>query len=162
MSGDVMLRDIVESDIPIFYEQQLDPDAIAMAAFPCRDWETHRKHWTKVLADDRNIKQAIIFDGEVAGNIGVFGPPNEREIGYWIGKQYWGKGVGTLALKAMLIHVPERPLYAHVVKHNLASLRVLEKCGFRIVGEENGVDVGGIVADEFTLRLDDDHGQAGE
>jgi len=154
MTGDVTLRDISESDIPIFYEQQLDPDAVAMAAFPSRDWVAYRKHWTKVLANESNIKQTIIFDGEVAGNIGVFGPPNEREVGYWIGKQYWGKGVATQALKAMLTHVPERPLFAHVVKHNVASIRVLEKCGFQIVGEQCGVDVGGIVADEFTLKLD--------
>ncbi len=40
----------------------------------------------------------------------------QREVGYWFGRQYWGKGVATRALAAFLDHVAVRPLYAHVVK----------------------------------------------
>jgi RimJ/RimL family protein N-acetyltransferase len=44
----------------------------------------------------------------------------EREVGYWLGKGYWGKGIATQALKEFLKHIGTRPLYAHVAKHNIA------------------------------------------
>ena len=156
MTGDIVLRDVIADDLPIFFEQQLDPEATRMAAFPSRDWEPFLKHWTKILGDDSLVKQTILFGGKVAGNIVVFGPADEREVGYWLGKPYWGKGIATRALEALLLGVTDRPLYAQVAKHNAASVRVLQKCGFRIVGEESGVDVGGIIADELTLKLGGD------
>jgi RimJ/RimL family protein N-acetyltransferase len=73
----------------------------------------------------------------VAGNVVSFEQDGEREVGYWIGREYWGKGVATEALSQFLDHVEvRRPLYAGVAKHNVASIRVLEKCGFTIVGKE--------------------------
>ena len=71
-----------------------------------------------------------------------------------IGRQYWGKGVATTALAAFLHHVQARPLYAHVAKHNRASLRVLEKCGFTIFGEDRvDLDAGGEQIEEYLLKL---------
>jgi RimJ/RimL family protein N-acetyltransferase len=144
MTNEVHLRDVIESDLPVFFEQQLDPDATRMAAFPSRDREAFMTHWAKIMRDETNMLMTILFDGQVAGNIVSWQQGDEREIGYWLGKEYWGKGIATKALAEFLNQVTARPLYAHVAKHNLASIRVLEKCGFRRYGEND---------EEFILKL---------
>jgi RimJ/RimL family protein N-acetyltransferase len=136
MTNDVQLRDVIESDIPIFFEQQLDPEATQMAAFPSRGKDAFTAHWNKIMADDSVFIKTILFNGEVAGNIVCFEQLGEREVGYWLGKKYWGNGIATKALEEFLKYIETRPLYAHVAKHNIASQRVLEKCGFTISGED--------------------------
>lgn len=136
MTGDVRLRDVAEADLPIFYEHQLDPEATQMADFPSRGRDAFMAHWAKILADATLGKQTILVDGEVAGNIVSFDQNGQREVGYWIGKGYWGRGVATRALAAFLAHETVRPLSAFVAKHNIGSRRVLEKCGFTIYREE--------------------------
>ena len=154
MTNDVLLRDITESDLPIFFEQQLDPDATEMAAFPSRDGDAFMAHWAKVMADDSVILKTVLFNEHVAGNMVSFEISGKREVGYWIGKEYWGKGIATRALTVFLDHVKTRPLYAHVARHNIGSRRVLEKCGFTIVGEDKGFpDVRGQEVEEFILKL---------
>jgi len=133
---EIILRDVTESDLPIFYEQQLDPEATQMAAFPSRDRESFMAHWAKIMADDSNILKTILFQDQVAGNIVSWGQANEREVGYWLGRNFWGKGIATKALTEFLIIEKIRPLVAHVVKHNIGSRRVLEKCGFTLSKEE--------------------------
>jgi len=155
MTSEILLRDVTESDLPIFFEQQLDPDATEMAAFPARDRNAFMAHWAKIMADDSVILKTILFDGQVAGNIVSFEMSGKREVGYWIGKEYWGKGIATKALAAFLDHIKTRPLYAHVAKSNVGSRRVLKKCGFTIVGEEKGFpDAHGEEVEEFTLKLE--------
>jgi RimJ/RimL family protein N-acetyltransferase len=56
----------------------------------------------------------------------------KREVGYWIDRAFWGRGVATEALSAFLCLEHIRPLYAGVAKHNVASIRVLQKCGFTL------------------------------
>jgi len=145
-----VLREVRESDLPILFEQQLDPEATQMAAFPARDRQAFMEHWARILIDESLITRAIVFDGQVAGNIGSFESAGHWQVAYWIGKQYWGRGIATRALSEFMRDVTERPLYAHVAKHNTASIRVLQKCGFTICGEERGDDQ----IEEFILRLD--------
>src|SRR6266511_3124980 len=155
MINHVILREVTEADLPIFFEHQLDPDANRMAAFPARDRDAFMAHWAKILSDETLITKAILVDGQVAGNIVSWAQFGEREVGYWIGKEYWGKGVATRALAAFLGYVSARPLYAHVAKHNIGSRRVLEKCGFRICGEDTVLaDVLGEQVEEFILKLE--------
>lgn len=97
-------------------------------------------HWGKIMADESVIQQTVLFDNQVAGNICCWGPPDELEIGYWIGREFWGKGIATAALTAFLSFLTVRPLFAHVAKHNIASQRVLEKCGFTVLGEGKYLD----------------------
>jgi RimJ/RimL family protein N-acetyltransferase len=157
LTSDVRLRDVAEGDLLIFFDHQLDPDATQMAAFPARDSHAFMAHWTKILADETITKKTIIFDGQVAGNIVCWEEFGERQIGYWIGKHYWGNGVATAALAAFLGHVQARPLYAHVAKHNIASIRVLEKCGFTISGEDKAVsNIPGEEVEEVILKLSAD------
>jgi len=137
--NEVRLRNVEPNDLPIFYEHQLDPDATRMAEFPARDRASFDAHWERnILGNPDAIIQTILFDGEVAGNMGSWPQNGVRLVGYWIGKEYWGKGVATRALAAFLRRVTDRPLHAHVAKHNVGSIRVLEKCGFSL--EPRGED----------------------
>jgi RimJ/RimL family protein N-acetyltransferase len=150
----VRLRDVTEADLPIFFDHQRDPVANRMAAFPARDRQAFTEHWTtKVLGDDTVTKRTILLDEKVVGNIVSFEMSGETLVGYWIGRDHWGKGVASRALSLFLAEVDARPLHAHVAKHNVASIRVLEKCGFLIVGEDTITESGDQV-EELILRLD--------
>ncbi|MBI1279986.1 MAG: GNAT family N-acetyltransferase [Anaerolineaceae bacterium] len=133
----VTLRDVIPSDLPTFFIQQQDPQANYMAAFTSRDPSNRTDfdaHWVKIMNDDTIINRTILYNGQVAGNIAKFIMFNQPEIGYWIGKEFWGKGIATRALQQFLKIVTLRPLYAAAAKDNAASLRVLQKCGFVITG----------------------------
>jgi RimJ/RimL family protein N-acetyltransferase len=126
----VVLREVVDSELPIFFEHQRDPEAVRMAAFPSRDHDAFMTHWAKLRREPSNIIRTIVCDGQVVGNIGSWIAENKRLIGYWIGREFWGRGVATAALAAFVAEVKERPLHAFVAKHNVGSIRVLEKCDF--------------------------------
>ena len=136
MEGDVQIREVHESDLPVFYEDQADPDASRMAAVATRDEEAFAAHWAKILADDTTIVRTILFDGAVAGNVVSFERDGLREVGYWIGRDHWGKGIATRALDAFLDEDTTRPIYARVASDNFGSVRVLEKCGFETLSRE--------------------------
>ncbi|HYD51685.1 MAG TPA: GNAT family N-acetyltransferase [Gemmatimonadaceae bacterium] len=139
MTRDVLLRVVSPADLPNFYEHQLDPTATRMAAFPSRDRAAFDAHWaTKVLGNPAAVTRTIVAAGEVAGWIGSWPQDGVRHVGYWLGKDYWGRGVATRALAALLELVTERPLHAQVAAHNVGSMRVLEKCGFRREYEDGG------------------------
>jgi RimJ/RimL family protein N-acetyltransferase len=157
--GEVLLRDMLEEDLPILFEHQDDPEACEMAAFAARERDTFMEHWTEILVDETVDKKTILFDGRAAGYIVSFERDGKRQVGYWIGKTFWGQGIASRALAVFLDHVDSRPLYAFVAKHNLGSLRVLEKCGFTIDGE--GIvpcEAGEPEIEEFILLLGPDGG----
>ena len=146
-----MLRDVVDSDLPIFYKQQLDPESTRMAAVPAREeWTEFLAHWSKVLGDPTCRKQTIVWNEQVAGNIGSWPKEERRLIGYWIGREYWGRGIATAALAEFLGHDRVRPLYAFVAVHNVGSIRVLEKCGFVRMSEATAAPDG---VDEYLYRF---------
>jgi RimJ/RimL family protein N-acetyltransferase len=151
-NDDVSLREIHDSDLPIFFEHQLDRDATRMAAFPSRDHEAFMTHWAKIRTDPANIVKTVLYCGQVAGHIGSWEQDGERLIGYWLGKDYWGKGIATAALTQLLEQLPVRPLFAHVAKHNAGSIRVLEKCGFSIK-DDAVVDDAGDSNEEWIMAL---------
>jgi RimJ/RimL family protein N-acetyltransferase len=136
---EIVLRDAVEADVPFFFEHQLDPEATRMAAFPSREREEFTAHWLRTLAREDATAKTIVVDGEVAGNIGCWTDGDRRLVGYWIGREFWGRGVATRAV-AELVAGESRPLHAWVAAHNVASIRVLEKCGFVRVGTHTGHD----------------------
>ena len=149
-----MLRPVIAADLPVFFEQQRDPEANAMAAFPARGREAFMAHWTRIMADATVAMRTVLCAGEVAGNVVSFEQDGLRQVGYWIGRRYWGKGVATSALTDFLAQVPTRPLYAHVARQNVASIRVLEKCGFTVCGEDRAASGdGGDEVEELIFRL---------
>ncbi len=127
----VRLRQVEDADIEVFFAHQEDPQAIEMAAFPARSREHFEAHWSKVRADDTLVTRTIVADGAVTGNIGCWPEAGQHLVGYWIGRAWWGRGVATRALTLLTDEVSIRPLHAHVAAHNIGSIRVLEKCGFR-------------------------------
>jgi RimJ/RimL family protein N-acetyltransferase len=134
----IQLRSIGDDDLPIFFEQQLDPEANWMAAFTAKnpsDRQAFDAHWHKILADKTITISTILYEGLVAGSVLCHSWDGDPEISYWLGKSYWGKGIATQALTLFLEIVPQRPLYARVAKDNIASIRVLEKNGFTLSGE---------------------------
>jgi putative PIN family toxin of toxin-antitoxin system len=165
-TGDVLLRDVTQDDLAIFFEQQLDPDANYMAAFTAKepaDRQAFMAHWTRILGDKTITKKTILFDGQVAGHVVSFEQFGTPEVSYWIGREFWGKGIATRALSELLGHVKVRPLYARAAKDNIASLRVLQKCGFTISGEDKGfANARGAKVEEFILVLGADEGGAAQ
>ena len=158
MKNELLLRDVASDDLPIFFEQQLDQEANYMAAFTAKDptdQEAFLAHWHKILADDSNIIKTIIFNKQVAGSVSSYEDEGKPEVTYWLGKEYWGKGIATWALKRFLVHHNQtRPIYARVAKDNLGSNRVLEKCGFTIIGESKGfANARGQEIEELLLEL---------
>lgn len=157
MLTNVQLRDVIKDDLPIFFEQQLNPDAVHMAAFTVKnpaDKDAFTAHWTKILSDDTITNNTILFEGHVVGHIASFERMGQPEVTYWIGKEYWGKGIATRALPEFLSQLKTRPLYARAAKDNIASIRVLEKCGFTISGYDRGfANARGEEIEEVILEL---------
>jgi len=153
------LREVRDEDLAVLFEQWADPVAARMAAFTAPDHmdrDAFERRWSRLRADETVTNRVILTDGEVAGTIGSWGGPDEREITYWIGRSYWGKGVATCALKAFMIVDQCRPLHARVAHDNVASRRVLEKCGFRVIATERGfADARSAEIEEFVLRLEE-------
>jgi RimJ/RimL family protein N-acetyltransferase len=124
-----VLREVRPGDLDALFEQQREPEGVAMAVFPARDREAFDEHWRKVLANERNVVRVIDVDGEVAGNIGSWEQDGRQLVGYWLGRDFWGRGLATAALAELAQELP-RPLHAWVASSNAGSIRVLEKCGF--------------------------------
>jgi RimJ/RimL family protein N-acetyltransferase len=129
-----VLRDVREDDLDVLFEQQREPEAVAMAVFPAREREAFDAHWRRVLADDTAVVRVIESEGEVAGNIGSWEQDGQQLVGYWLGREFWGRGLATAALAELTEELDTRPLHAWVAAGNLGSIRVLEKCGFARVG----------------------------
>jgi RimJ/RimL family protein N-acetyltransferase len=153
------LREVRDEDLAVLFEQWADPVAAHMAAFTPPDHmdrDAFERRWSRIRADETGIARVIVVDGEVAGSISSWGDPDEREVTYWIGRSYWGKGIATDALNAFLTVEPLRPLRARVAYDNVASRRVLEKCGFRVVATDRGfAEARSGEIEEFVLRLDE-------
>jgi RimJ/RimL family protein N-acetyltransferase len=132
----VELRPITEDDRPMLFKNQSDPIAAAMVGFPSREWDEYIEHSRKVGADPDAVTRAIVADGVLVGDIMSWRQDGVREVGYWIDRAHWGNGIATTALTAFLTEVTERPLFAHVARHNGGSARVLVKCGFAPVPED--------------------------
>jgi RimJ/RimL family protein N-acetyltransferase len=132
LAASVRLRDVADGDLPIFFEHQRDPEAICMASFPSRDWDAFLAHWSRIIGDPDVLVQTILVDEHVVGNVVSWKADGRRLVGYWIGKDWWGRGVASAGLGAFLERFPVRPLYARVAKDNIRSIRVLEKCGFAL------------------------------
>jgi RimJ/RimL family protein N-acetyltransferase len=139
--GAVRLRHVVETDIDVFFVHQRDPEAARMAVFTGRERHAFREHWRKIVADGNVVARTILDGDAVVGHVVAWEEESGRLlVGYWIGRDHWGRGIGTAALSQLLEQVTRRPLYAQVARSNAGSIRVLEKCGFTAVGSELQTD----------------------
>lgn len=151
------LRPVRDADLAVFFEHQLDAGAVQMAAFTAKDPADRAAfdaHWARIRADPAVLVRTLLVDGQVAGHIASYTSFGEREVTYWLGREYWGRGLATAALQEFLKLEQTRPLYGRAVADNLGSLRVLQKCGFVITGEERGyANARGAEVTEVVLRL---------
>ncbi len=162
----MLLRSVLDSDLPIFFEQERDETARYMAAFvpeDPNDRNAFEAQWKRMRASDSILVRTIVVDSggdsgdsaAVAGHIASFDRDGEHEVTYWLGREFWGRGIATAALQAFLREDPVRPIYGRVVKDSVASRRVLEKCGFSVCREDKGFAAGrGAEVEEYVLRLD--------
>lgn len=136
----VTLRTLVETDLPVFFEHQNDEGAEEMVGLPSREREDFFDHWQKVMANPSIILRTILVEDEIAGYLCSFVKEgDEREVGYQLGKAFWGKGIATLALQLFLPLIPNRPLYGVTPAHNIGSQKVLTRCGFVLLDEREGL-----------------------
>lgn len=130
----VCLRDVRASDLPTLFAHQADPEACRMAVVNPRDEAAFHAHWAKILSDPRLIARAIVADGVLVGQISCFKMEGQDAVGYWIGREHWGRGFATRGLALLLEEVAIRPLHARAARRNGGSIRILEKCGFVLTG----------------------------
>ena len=148
----ISIRSVQEADLDSFFEHQADPLGIAMALVPARDRDALIEHWHRNLAREDTVARTVIVDATVAGHVVSWESDGRRWVGYWIGREFWGRGVATEALRALLSEVAQRPLFAQVAVSNVGSSRVLEKNGFERASEHPQTGDDGV--EEWLFRLD--------
>ena len=161
MTLDLHLREVEPEDLDVLFEQGRDPDAVAMAAFTAADPDDRQAfdaRWERILGDEPVSVRAIVLDGRLAGSVLTWRDPTlpGPEVSYWIGREFWGRGVATAALTEFLSTVdPRRPMYGRAAADNVGSIRVLEKCGFvRVAADRGFANARGEEIEEVILRLD--------
>ena len=158
-SGQLVLREVEDRDLSVLFEHSTDREAIRMAAFTSPDPDDRSsfdRRWARLRSDDSTTNKVVEIDGRVVGHIASFDLEGHREVTYWIGREDWGRGLATRALQEFLQVEATRPLYARAASDNAASIRVLTKCGFRVVGQGRGFAHGrNEETDEVVLRLDE-------
>ncbi|MGN9768117.1 GNAT family N-acetyltransferase [Micromonospora sp. SD12] len=157
MTADLRLRPVRDEDLPAFFSHEQDVEANWMAAFGPKDptdRERFDAHWRRVRADERIVARTAVVDGEVVGHVAAFPVDERTEVSYWIDPRRWGRGYATAALTALLRELPARPVHARAAKDNRASLAVLRKCGFVVIGEDKAyADGRGAEVEEWVLEL---------
>ena len=108
-----------------------------MAAVIPRAEDAFHAHWAKVLCDANVVPRVILADDVLTGSISCFQRDGLHFVGYWLAKEHWGRGIASRALTLLLEEVSIRPLHARAASTNVASIRVLERCGFAMTGRRH-------------------------
>jgi RimJ/RimL family protein N-acetyltransferase len=135
----VALRAMDDADLDAIFEQSRDPVAVQMAAFTRYDPSDRAAfdaHMARLRASPTVIHRVVTADGVLAGTVGAFEMDGETHVTYWIDRSLWGQGIAGQALRLLLDEVKVRPVHAHAAADNAGSLRVLNRAGFKVIGEE--------------------------
>ena len=136
---DVLIRPLRDDDASAVFAMTRDREAVQMAAFTGPDpddREAFDRHFARIRATPHVCNFAVELGGELVGTVAAFDQEGDREVTYWIGRRWWGRGIARRAL-ALLIEVEDaRPLAARAAAHNVGSIRVLEANGFVEVARE--------------------------
>jgi RimJ/RimL family protein N-acetyltransferase len=134
--GEVCLRGVTDDDLYVFLAYEHDPEAVRRSRFTPRPRDAFLRHWrARVLGDPDCLVRTVAVDGRAAGHVVSWTADDERRyVGYWLGRPYWGRGVGTRALGMFVQLERVRPLYADPFQGNTASVRLLESHGFKRAG----------------------------
>lgn len=148
-----------KEDLNAFFEFQLDKEANYLAAFTSKDptdKTAYLEKYTKFLTDPAINMRTIKINDVIVGSIAKFVIENDAEITYWIDRKFWGQGIATTALKALLQIEKSRPIYGRVAFDNYGSQKVLEKCGFVKTGKDKGfANARQTEIEEYIYRLAD-------
>jgi RimJ/RimL family protein N-acetyltransferase len=154
----IALRPIEDADLDALFDQMRDPEAVRMAAFTAEnpdDRHAFDAHMARVRSSPDTTLRAVTCDGQLVGSIASFVSGDQTEVTYWIGRPAWGRGIASQALELLLTLVPVRPLHARAASDNIASLKVLQKAGFNIIGTESSYATGrNRDIEETILRLE--------
>ena len=148
-TDEIRLRPVEPRDLATLFAHQLDAESNRMAGTKPRSEEAFRAVWEKIFADPGVIGRVIERHGVVVGGISCFKLEGLDAVGYWIGREHWGRGLASRGLALFLSEVERRPLHATAARENAASIRVLEKCGFRLTGYRMGEETDRFVACEL-------------
>jgi [ribosomal protein S5]-alanine N-acetyltransferase len=137
------LRPVFHSDANRIAMLAGDWDVASMTGripFPYSEEAAHQ--WVDGLADHEEVF-GIEHNGELIGICGFMADDaHDAELGYWIGKPYWGEGYATEAARAVMAHgFAKSGIRRFICKHlmgNEASARVIRKLGFRYTGTATG------------------------
>ena len=155
---EVALRPLEDADLDALFEQMRDPESVRMAAFTAKDPDDRAAfdaHMAKIRSLPETVNRVITVDGRLAGSIASFVIDGDTEVTYWIDKAYWGRGVAGRALALLLESVPARPVFARAASDNAASLKVLQRAGFAVIGTDTGyANARKAEIEETILRLD--------
>jgi len=156
--ADVFLRPATDADFDALFDLESDVTGADMIAFLPRepgDRDAFSAHWARITTDPTVVMRVIEADGAFAGYAVSFLTDGERQVGYWIVRELWGRGIASAALSAFLSELPDRPIWGSTAGDNRGSQRVLEHAGFvfdRI--ERSHAPRRGAEIDETVYRLD--------
>jgi RimJ/RimL family protein N-acetyltransferase len=151
----IRLCPTLPADLPILFDHQVDEEASRVAAVKPRSREDFHTHWLAVLQRTDTTTRTIRLDEVVVGTITCFPSEGHHEIGYWIGREFWGRGIVTRAIQQLLEVVSIRPLVAKVATANVASIRALQRNGFTTVEVRDSPATERYLAcEEAVLRLE--------
>ncbi len=136
----ISLTSTIKSHLPIFFQNQADPEANYMAAFTPKDpydKEAYISKWTKLLNDENITMRTILQDQKVVGIVCTFPMDNKLHLTYTIKKSFWGQGIATKAVQLFLKEFQTRPIHASTAFDNHGSMKVLLKNRFQKTGSGN-------------------------
>ena len=154
MTQRLILRRWNQKDAEDLYRYACDPDVGPIAGWPphknpdesravIRDVLNGREAYAICLKEDRKAIGAIEL--KLNGHTDLTDRDDECEIGYWLGKPFWGQGIVPEAVTELLRHAFEdigmQKVWAGYYEGNSKSKRVQEKCRFRFQWKSEGVDV---------------------
>jgi RimJ/RimL family protein N-acetyltransferase len=135
----VTLRPLRHGDAESIFRLESDEVGAHMIALLPRapgDRIAFDRHWERNRGDVTIVNRIIEFDGAFAGYAVSFLLNGERQVGYWVERALWGRGIASSALRLLVTELPDRPLWGRVASDNVGSRRVLERSGFEVVGTE--------------------------
>ena len=146
----ILLRPWREEDAVALYRHASDPEVGPRAGWsPHKSVDESREIIRTLFANDHTWAIVQKESGEPIGCICYYTPdesnigigPNDAEVGYWVARPYWNKGIATEALKLLIDycfrHRGFRTLWADYFPDNQASGRMMQKCGFHDTGQLN-------------------------
>jgi RimJ/RimL family protein N-acetyltransferase len=152
-NGTIWLRKVEPTDLERLFAMQSDPESNGLAGTIPRSAAAFAAHWHQVWQNPSIAAKAILFEQEVVGTISCFLFAGQANVGYWINRAHWGKGIASRAVELFLLEVPTRPLYASVATNNLASRRILQKFGFVVERVEHAPATDRFVAREVAFLV---------